>query len=555
MDRPEIRKLLSKVLDMNSMVLCSQLNRAWNAECIPYIWNTIDLDQLNEFLELESHVIIKNGHFIREVSGLRKRSQLDLFDHFNSTSGTVLKDLKGLKIRLRAKSRAFRQRALELVFKNMGTLKNLEIVAEHGFSPETHFDIMLTELSFNKNSINSRISDIGDATIAATGDYTTASEIITGSIGGSWDFKQLTWMSLQQLAMSRATLSTLLRSCPLLEEFDIQQCNITIAYGQVQTHEQEEKLQQATNVNSIISQSKSVTYLWASIEQVFNPEQLEEYSPNVPSLLVHFPALKCWEVWSNRVMVRDPYPSIIRAEIANRCLQFEELSVDDTSSEITCDLFAGGVWNLKIAYFRYETLSPNVISSILVHQKTLTTLAAYRPLSGFSYQAAEIIPLPRQMENGWMVAMVLSRCPHLGIIRLPGHEVEMDFVDQFPWACTSLTELRIRIKGLDRKELIMAVIKRWGCEVVSRRRTLMKKARTTRQETANTASVVEMPANTTAVGSLADDEGTPYSAEEATLVDRVVRHLLQFDSLSVVWLGFKVWTVAVDVQKPLKHRL
>ncbi|KAI1308394.1 hypothetical protein EDD11_004323 [Mortierella claussenii] len=555
-DMPEIRALLTETLDTTSMVACSQVSKAWHQEFTPHVWHTVDLMTQPDFKNLEQEIISKNGHHIRILRCIKRRSEMDMF------LDPSVKNLEGFTVRLKIK-RGYQRGAIDIIRRNMQTLIQLDFFVESAFDGYADFEAM--------HGLPVEIGGMAEAWRK------------TAALGRNvFEMPNLTELAIQRLQMSRTVFSMLIRGCPQLEDVHIRYCRIysedevakRVKTGKaevdetgdtkvdvgVATTEGESETKSGSKGKEgeypeLIYQHAGAANLWASVEQVFNPEVLDE-PPFGSSLLVHFPNLKSWQVWSSKNTLGDPTPQAIKAEVLKRCPQMDDYSTDDPATSIVQELFVNGSHNLKTAYFQYRTLHPSVTLGILIHKATLKSLGTYCPEEAeWSYHANQIFDVDDSYVDGWMIPLMMSQCPNLTSVRFPSHEMDMDVIDQLPWVCKDLAELRIRVKGVDTKELIMSAVSKWACGAYERRRT--KKRRQTdsvededaiSKEDTKTAIDANLDSHHDVVNmtdSGIEDSGRSYGSigEASPIVDRLVKHLLQFDKLTELWLGYHVWTL------------
>ncbi|KAF9918989.1 hypothetical protein BX616_003239 [Lobosporangium transversale] len=504
----EIRTLIHQALDLRSMINCSQVSKSWSAEFTPRIWNTINLSSQPRFSELPSNIIAKNGQHIRIVRTVRKKSEFELF------RDPSIQNIEQIRVRPKP---SCRQQTFQLIRRNSRTLLKLDI--RMGKSIISHPDFALE-----------------DAFVSPDLDF----------------MPRLTELRIQNLTMTRKALSTLLSRCPNLTYIDILSCAI---HGDGRSPGE-------------LYQHKGVIYLHASYHRVFNPDpdSPSDSDTAVVPLLAHFPKLEYWNVWAHNIQLKDSGVESIETAIKKYSPGVKKLTAYRATGSIVHDLLAKAFKNIESICFNYENLSTSGILGFLLHSSTLRTLRAIDPnFRDWSYDADRVIPVPDPLPNAWMIHMIFSRCAFLTSVDLPEHELDMDIIDIFPWACKDLARLRIRIKGLDTKELIMAMIRKWSRGVYIRRRqrwmgeqgqTASKYEGKAIKTPDSLAAILEEVARALMTDRsdgkdeiddmISNDfnsivpleiEGEPANP----VVDRVAAHLLKFEKLSEVWLGYKVW--------------
>jgi hypothetical protein len=101
----------------------------------------------------------------------------------------------------------------------------------------------------------------------------------------------------------------------------------------------------------------------------------------------------------------------------------------------------------------------------------------------------------------------------------------MDDIEMAKWGCKHLEVLYIRIKHLNTKEKIDRAIQLWK---EGRSITVIEKMRSKEEETCASSSLQSIIA---------------ILPEDNSIETRVARHLLKFNELQRVWLGWKIHEV------------
>ncbi|KAF9105643.1 hypothetical protein BGX27_009512, partial [Mortierella sp. AM989] len=305
---------------------------------------------------------------------------------------------------------------------------------------------------------------------------------------------------LTDLELTRESFSVLMGGCPLLQYVKLYGCQFI------------------PDQTMVYVKNYRVNQLVASISQVMSPDSDSFEPTSSQSLLVHFPNLEKWEIEGTVSEMDDELAEDLGVQLETYCPLLVGISTYAISGDVLYKLLRKSFSSIKKICFKYENITPNVILGLLLHQSTLETINVYNPLvfdsKGYLWrsEADRVYLISDKFSEGWMIQMLPSSCPHLTVIALPGHEMEMDLAERLIWVCKDLQELQIRIKGLDTKDLIMSAINKW----------LQAKQRI-----------------------LTDGENAGENIKlSSTIEDRVVRHLLQFKKLKTVWLGYKTWVAA-----------
>ncbi|KAG0205725.1 hypothetical protein BGX33_007763 [Mortierella sp. NVP41] len=203
--------------------------------------------------------------------------------------------------------------------------------------------------------------------------------------------------------------------------------------------------------------------------------------PLGPSLLLDFPNLRMLLTWIYKK--RFPITTArIKEEHARHCPRFTGYQLSDNNCTIVSQFYTSIATNASTIMFLHKDTSLEMINTILLYQATLKFVMVFYVLRDLDYEA---------------------------------EEMDMDEVEMDEWTCKNLHTFRIRIKGLDTKNKILKAIALWraGCW-----RRWQEKA--------------------TEISALIDEQEDDGCSIEA----RVARHLLQFEKLWWVWLGYQTWT-------------
>ncbi|KAF9131357.1 hypothetical protein BGW39_001865, partial [Mortierella sp. 14UC] len=175
--------------------------------------------------------------------------------------------------------------------------------------------------------------------------------------------------------------------------------------------------------------------------------------------------------------------------------------------------------NVSRLTIHLDCLTPGTVTAILLHQKTIKKVAHFYH-RGFDYDKEQVGPVSSNLQvTDEMILQIPRRCSQLQRLNLHRFEFDMDAVEKVEWVCKDLRKLRIRFKDLNTKETILRAIALWraGCW-----RRWQQQATEAKAE----AAVKEE-----------EQLRTDQSVEA-----RVARHLLKFEKLQWVWLGYQMWT-------------
>ncbi|KAG0217760.1 hypothetical protein BGX33_009639 [Mortierella sp. NVP41] len=257
-------------------------------------------------------------------------------------------------------------------------------------------------------------------------------------------------------------------------------------------------------------QHTGVTLFSSGLKSVFSRE------PVGPSLLPSIPNLKTLQVWDYDVDETLAVPAArIKEDLYQHCPHTTGYRLSDTTGAMVPFFSSIIAKDISDLGFLHHHTSLTTITAILLHQATLKTLLMFPTYSGFNFDSDEVPPVLRHSQaSGHLLQLIPRHCSQLETLDLHLQEMEIGEIEMSEWACKNLRTLRIRIKGLDTKDKILKTIALWraGCW------------RHWQKATGDPGSV--------------DEQGKSNQSIEA----RVARHLLKFDKLGKVWLGYQTWT-------------
>ncbi|KAF9922118.1 hypothetical protein FBU30_007807 [Linnemannia zychae] len=136
---------------------------------------------------------------------------------------------------------------------------------------------------------------------------------------------------------------------------------------------------------------------------------------------------------------------------------------------------------------------------------------------------------------GYLLQQIPRSCAELEKLDLHLHEMDMDDIEEGEWVCKDLKKLRIRIKGLDTPETITKAIELWRSGVRERWRmqAIYSKGKKT----------MEKDIKETEEGKNNEERSLIKENIDTSIEARVARHLLKFEKLQKVWLGYRTWVI------------
>ncbi|KAF9134233.1 hypothetical protein BGW39_007704 [Mortierella sp. 14UC] len=302
---------------------------------------------------------------------------------------------------------------------------------------------------------------------------------------------KLKTLRVENLCMTHDGLIAILESCPGLREVRLVNTDVI-------------------DLPTKSSQHKGVTFFAASLKSLFRSN-----TDTAPSLLSYFPNLRTLNVWNFDIRYTIPSAEM-KDNIARYCPRLTGYQLEDITGAIAMEFLTNIARNIGQLVFRHNNMSIPMIGAILMHQESLKTIMHFNIQPDLDFEEDRVAPLSTHFRRyGNILQQIPRACSSLKIMDLHFLEMDMDDVERGRWVCKDLTTLRIRIKGLDTEEKIVRTIGLWraGC-----RRRWQEKA-------------MGFP-----------EPETKEDKTDNSIEARVAHHLLKFDKLLSVWLGYKTWT-------------
>ncbi|KAI7816463.1 hypothetical protein BC939DRAFT_508297 [Gamsiella multidivaricata] len=360
---PELRARIALYVSVKDAIACTQVCKAWTDHFVYPIWHTIDFYKQMDLYHLGQDALRKYGQYIRIVKNLTEESDLSIILWSQASQP------EHLTVVVQDTARFYRS-FYDILRLTNSTLRTLNISCSSFPSSNMFFSV--------------------DALFPT---------------GGAKVTSKLSSLTIHGLQITRNGFSALLRLCPLLTMLDMS--NTVIRNNNTFNPFQHHKLHELT----------------ASLEQVFQPDPS---SPNAPSLLVHFPALKDWEIPQSRLPTTT--------------------SIDAIAPD--GDLH------------RSQTSSFDVIMAMTFHKDKLEVAGSYYPLNLF--ESDEVPQLEVQFqEHSWAILALPQNCALLTTLLSPLHHIDIDAIEKVRWTCMDLKLLYIRISGLDTEEKIDRTVQLW----------------------------------------------------------------------------------------------
>jgi hypothetical protein len=457
-DLPELIHRISRFVTLKDAISCARVSKAWNGAFVSAIWFRIDFNTHPRFADLTPAVVAKNGHHIRIVKNAKTLPQVSIID------SAYVNKLKKIYIDTSA-SLMQHVLAYETIFRNSLSLEDLDAYA-------------VTAPPNKKDSISHYVSV--PALVPSPG--------ITPPTPS-----KLRVLRIAKLWMTHNGLITILQGCPKLYDMTLVDTEIV----GTPTHPY---------------QHNGLRILRSKFDSAF-PEPATD-----PSLLSYFPKLTTLHIWGYKAgehLSADRVKEVIK----RYCPKLTAYNLEGQST-IILDFLINIAETVTVIHFKYNCISLEVITAILLHQATLTTVGQFKFPITLDLENEAVAAVSDHFQASSRFLQLIPRgCPQLEVFDLHSHEMDIDAVEQSEWACKNLRSLRCRVKGLDTKEKILKSIELWRAGCWRRRQ----------KEVATPVSVEE------------EQDLDEQDLEESTIEVRVARHLLKFEKLSEVWLGYQTW--------------
>ncbi|KAF9143096.1 hypothetical protein BG015_000539 [Linnemannia schmuckeri] len=477
---PELIHRLSRFTTLHDSLSCALVCRAFSEIFIPVIWFSVDFDLQPRFTGLPSSVVTKHGHHIRIVENIQSCAEVRVLANpqvqrlrkikYMDTTGSNLQHILGF----------------EIVSRNSASLVRLDLVPDDPVP-------------------------VGEENRLAN--YIQVTALIPPF--GSPQASKLYRLCIMDLHLTFEGLMTIFHGCPQLTKLGL--VNVTI-------------LGKPTNPQQLY-QHPNISFLSCLHQALFRTDPLDRHQPT-PSLLLHLPHLKTIELCDHEVE-NNPSPSTLNtipprallSELSRHCPNLTGLRVQglrDCTDLVSAFCSTPISRQVSELAFDYDHISLGIITSLLLHPQSLTSVKIYRGVDFILDR--DVVPIVDDhfWAQGQFMQLVPRTCKGLRILDIHLHEMDMDVVEMGKWVCKDLRRLRVRIKGLDTRERILETIALWRKEWRARRNNL--------------PSSLDV-SNSNSNGNSANGQTNDLSIEE-----RVVRHLLKLENLEIVWLGCQDWS-------------
>ncbi|KAF9334593.1 hypothetical protein BGZ91_010799 [Linnemannia elongata] len=496
-DIPELRSRISHFVTHKDAVACARVSKDWAQDYLPLIWYSIDCNKFSHSNTSSGFDIVvgKHAHHIRVANNVNYPSQMAIL-----AKGGV-KQLRELSITMTTSTFHYAT-ALDFVARNSATLEKLKLKpVATSYATKYESPLYCVHASM---LVHPGLSD------------KFASRLRDLDVSGLW--------------LMREGLSTILQGCPNLLHLNLSGTDVI-------------------GRSSVNFRHEGLSILTCSIITALRPDPTDSQQLPSPGLLVHFPNLRTWSTSGSESELRFVLPSgLLKAEVKQHCPLLSDVRLRDSPESMWVTLFTDVFSNLKEISFDYKAMSVQVLTTILLHQDTVESIQA-NPGLEFDFER-EVFSGPvtdHFQASGRQIQLLPRSCTRLTELNLYPHVMDIDIVETKAWNCKDLRTLRTRIKGLDTKERILRAIDLWRAgwrkRVLARRRqsniwVLHSNGNGNGTDDQNrylTQMLAAMKAGAALPG------GAVLLDNDNSIEARVARHLLQFEKLENVWLGYKTW--------------
>ncbi|KAF9983303.1 hypothetical protein BGZ75_005224 [Mortierella antarctica] len=594
---PEIRERIGRYLSIKDALSCVQVSKDWAKDFARPIWHTVHLEAQRQFVELDPEVIQKYRHHISVVTHLSNLAHLQLLQSSPSPlpqSGKWLSCLTVLSGTVKSEDQGL---CNDLIARNIRSITKVVLQREYSSADGAEEDYSLETLSPVEALVPHPTTGVvvvpaltSRLTTLKLERYRMQRETLCMLLRGC--------PALETLGLLRTRIFQRLRHDNTKEEFQ----HTRIRYFAVDAENLLLPIPTTTAAAAVADAPANMPVPVQSLMQRTRPSLLAHF-PALTTLGIDANSESELQVpefrseiarWCPHLRGLDCYGWILSIILVNNSLE--------TIRSVSFN-HGGILAKLVLALLNHE----DTLTSVSTHSNDTWGSAADETDRGWKEEemiaSALLAAAPDRFiashaDSIWMVYMIPRQCPKIERMCFPKYMMDMDEIEKVPWACEGLRDLRVRIKGLDTADKIQTVLSTW---VTRRRLHKLEQKRKADEETVKptiedtaaaaaaesssdtdgtakdirTAAAETSSENTidpaignsdtaagdniieasaveiTAIGAASAENNTPESASDLQdtvkvalpLEERVVRHLLQFDNLTTVWLGYGIFRV------------
>ncbi|KAG0313711.1 hypothetical protein BGZ97_009976 [Linnemannia gamsii] len=455
LDLPEIRSRIAYYLTRRDCLSCMRVSHDWFLDFVRPVWHTIDFSKdATAFSKVPLATLDNYGGFISEVLNITKLENVRTLQHAKVDS------IKSMRILLSG-SWLYRSMLSDLLRRSHSSITSLSVRCN---PPEPNTFRAQENGAVHYMSVNDMFPPpptLSDTTLTASKGHC------------------LRTLSLAYVCLTWEGFSSMLQYAPALDELSLDHVLVIFYQPSIPLYT-----------------GSKLRFFSSSFAQAWGHDTLD---PRAPHLLEHFPRLEEWHITAlDRPGVRKP-PFSYLVNFSACCPLLKTItfnSNNDTSNnsdktELISELLFVYFKDLESCKLSANNMALSTAFGLTGHQETITSIVITDKLQG-----TQSMP--------WLY-LIPKLCKRLQVLSLESFVVDMESIENHPWGCMELKELRTRFKDLDTPQDIDSCLK----EIYRGRRS-------------SAASILN----------LTNDKGA--------VLERVSGHLLQFKYLRTVWLGTEV---------------
>ncbi|KAF9131425.1 hypothetical protein BG015_003852, partial [Linnemannia schmuckeri] len=402
-DLSEIRACVALFLSSKDCLSCMRVSRAWFQDFVRPVWQAIEFHKDNRFRTMDLKVLTKYGHFIKQVRNISSFADLISLQHakvdsVTSVSLVLIGDWH------------YRELVADLIRRCKGQITEIEI-----HCPASKVDTVVEQRKWDRHYF--QINTLLACPLPAK---------TTSAVGYGLS---LEYLDLSRACITREGFSALLQYSPVLRKLKIFQV-VVLRY----------------NPSLELFRESSVTSIEAPLDEILQPDPELRSSP---TLLIHLPKLQKWTFtslerpmsWTN---------DVLRKEIFDHCpllKTFQLNKTNTTRSDKFAELVLKCAQKLESCTFSALNLELSMAFACVNHLDTLTSLTITDTVSSEDANAIT-----------W-VYYLPKLCPNLKVLSMKDLVLDMKEVEEQPWTCLGLQELRVRFKELENMEEVERCVK------------------------------------------------------------------------------------------------
>ncbi|KAF9129836.1 hypothetical protein BGW39_003776 [Mortierella sp. 14UC] len=443
LDLPEIRDRISLFLERKDCLSCMRVSRDWFKEFVKRVWCRIDFAKDSKFNNIDPKTLDKYGSLIKLAL------KISTFEHILSLQHPQVNSVELVSVLLFGNWH-YRELFSHFVRRCGGEIRNMTI----------HCTVPYLD---NVDEQRIRACQFVHVNTLLTCPMPKRSSTLGCGLS-------LECLELSRTCLTREGFSALLQYSPVLRKLKLFRV-VVLRY----------------NPAFELFRDSRITSLEAPLGEILIPDNA---LPSSPSLLVHLPLLKEWHVTSldrTDAWTDDSF----RSEMSTHCPLLKSFQFDHFNSTKLSDLLLNCAQDLESCTFPACNLYISTVFACVSHQRTLTSITL---MDKFQRQDSP------EMQWAYFLPKL---CFNLKALSMEGLILDMKSVENQPWTCLGLQELRVQFRGLDSNDGIEQCVKQVCAWRQSGDSTLVR------------------------------------TMDKDTILSKVSLHLVQFKQLSTLWAGTK----------------